>query len=319
MFVSTRPPQSQPDQGGGPRSPVTLATLRRMAALGEPFACLACYDAMSAMWCARAGAHVLLAGDSAAQVALGLPRTIDMPVEVAIHMTAALRRGAPGVFVMADMPFLTYHTSEADALKNAGRFMIEGMADCVKLEADASFAPVVRAMTRAGIPVCGHIGLRPQSVGLDGGYKAKGRTTGEIERLVADAVALEEAGAVLLLIEAAPEEATRAVLEATKAPLIGIGAGEACHGQILVLNDLVGLTPDPPAFVNPTGALGAGLESAVREWVGRVASRSAGGRRYTMRKETSDANRANPDQGIGRNSGPSLEEVKPRAGSTERL
>lgn len=262
---------------------VTLRTLRRMAKAGEPFACLTCYDATTARWLERAGVPVLLVGDTAAEVILGFDSTIQMPLDVLLALTAAVRRGAPTRYVMGDMPFLSYHASTDEALRNAGRFLTEGLADCVKLEADASFAPLVRSMTRAGIPVCAHVGSRPQLAALSGGYTAAGRTREELERIVSDAMALEQAGAVCLLVEASPPEVTEAILARTDAPLIGIGAGPACHGQILVFQDLMGLTERPPAFATPVAALGAEIERAGREWVERVARRAATEHRYEMR------------------------------------
>ena len=248
-----------------------------------PFACLTCYDATTARWLARAGVHVLLVGDTAAEMILGFTRTIDMPLDVLLALTAGVKRGAPDCVVMGDMPFMSYHTTEAEAVRNAGRFLVEGQADIVKLEADASFAPIVRAMTRTGIPVCGHVGSRPQSAALTGGYASAGRTAEEARCIVEDAVALEAAGAVMLLVEAVPDEVTRAILQATTVPLIGIGAGPSCHGQVLVLQDLLGMTDAPPRFAEPVATLGPAVQSAGEEWVKRVAQRRVGGVRYTMK------------------------------------
>ncbi len=253
-----------------------------MAAEGKPFACLTCYDATTARWLERAGVHVLLVGDTAAEMVLGFHRTIDMPLDVLIHLTAGVRRGSPATVVMADMPFLSYQLSEDDAVRNAGRFMVEGGADIVKLEADASFVSVVEKMSRAGIPVCAHIGSRPQRAALAGGYSSAGRTESEAARIVQDAVALQAAGAVMLLVEAVPDEVTARILRETSVPLVGIGAGVDCHGQVLVLQDLVGLTDRPPTFAEPVADLGVQLKRAGEEWVKRVAERRIGGRRYTM-------------------------------------
>lgn len=261
----------------------TLASLARMAAAGTPFACLTCYDATTARWLARGGVHVLLVGDTAAEMVLGLPRTIDMPLEVLLALTAGVKRGAPDVVVMGDMPFMSYHASEAEAIRNAGRFLTEGLADIVKLEADASFAPLVEKLTRAGIPICGHVGSKPQHVALTGGYSSAGRTAAEARRIIGDAVALERAGAKMLLVEAVPPEVTRAILDATTVPLIGIGAGTDCHGQVLVLQDLVGMTDRPPRFAEPAANLGRSFEDASREWVGRVTARRIGGQAYSMK------------------------------------
>jgi 3-methyl-2-oxobutanoate hydroxymethyltransferase len=271
------------------RAPVTLRTLARMAERGEAFACLTAYDATTARYLERAGVHVLLAGDSAAQVVLGLPRTIDAPLDFLITITAAVKRGAPRTIIMADMPFLSYHTSETDALRNAGRFMTEGQADIVKIEADASFAPLVARMTKAGIPVCAHIGFRPQLTALTGTPQADGRTPEAIERLVGDARALEDAGAVMLLIEAVPPEAGRAVVSQAGVPVIGIGAGDAPHGQILVVHDLLGMTDAPPRFAEPVAVLGPAIEQAGREWVARVAARKIGGASYAMKSQSPGA------------------------------
>jgi len=156
--------------------PVTLRTLRRMAERGEPFACLTCYDATTAHWLKRAGVHLMLVGDTAAEVVLGYDSTIHMPLNIAVALTAAVKRGAPSTVVMGDMPFMSYHTDEDDAVRNAARFLTEGRADLVKLEADASFAPLVAKMARAGIPVCGHVGAKPQHAALTAGYAAAGRT-----------------------------------------------------------------------------------------------------------------------------------------------
>lgn len=265
----------------GPRR-ITLRTLRHMAARHEPFACLAAYDATTARWLDRAGVHVLLAGDSAAQVVLGHARTIDISIDILIELTASLRRGAARALVMADMPFMSYHTSEADALRNAGRFMTEGLADVVKLEVDAGHSSLVMQMTRAGIPVCAHVGLRPQRVALDGQYRAAGRTAAEAAQVVADAVAMERAGAALLLVEAVPEVVARAIMERTTVPLIGIGAGPACHGQILVVHDMLGLSDSPPRFAEPVVNLGEQIKQAATDWVARVSRRESQGEGYAM-------------------------------------
>jgi len=253
-----------------------------MAAAGEPFACLTAYDATTARWLERAGVHLLLVGDSAAEVVLGFERTIDAPLEVMVALTAAVKRGAPRTLVMADMPFMSYHADDAEALRNAGRFLTEGRADMVKLEADASFAPLVARMTRAGIAVCAHVGSKPQQSSLRGGYGAAGRTADEAQQVLEDAMALERAGSVMLLVEAVPDEVGAELVRRASVPVIGIGAGSACHGQILVLQDVLGMTDRPPKFAEPTARLGEAIRDAAAEWVRRVADRSIGGRRLAM-------------------------------------
>jgi 3-methyl-2-oxobutanoate hydroxymethyltransferase len=264
---------------------VSLKSLRAMAASGEAFACLTCYDATMARWLARAGVHVLLVGDTAAEVVLGLRRTIDMPFDVLLALTAGVKRGAPDRVVMGDMPFMSYQADESEGVRNAGRFLTQGMADIVKVEADASFAPLVEKMTRAGVPVCAHVGSLPQRAALTSGYARAGKTPHDAQRIVDDAVSLEQAGAVMLLIEAVPEEVTRAVLDATTAPLIGIGAGPTCHGQVLVLQDVLGMSENPPPFASVLGDLGSRVECVAREWVSLVAQRRVGARRDDAGRE----------------------------------
>lgn len=257
-----------------------------MARSGEPFSCLTCYDATTARWLDRAGVHVLLVGDTAAEVILGYPSTIHMPLDVSLALTAGVKRGAPSALVMGDMPFMSYQASPDDAVRNAGRFMTEGLADVVKLEADASYAPLVARMAAAGVPVCGHVGCRPQSVHLTGGYASTGRTAESARKVVADARALADAGAVMLLVEAVPGEVADEIIAATALPLIGIGAGRSCHGQILVLQDLLGLTQWQPGFATPLASLGPAIESAAKEWVSRVTARNVTDHRYEMKEES---------------------------------
>jgi 3-methyl-2-oxobutanoate hydroxymethyltransferase len=254
-----------------------------MAEAGEPFACLTCYDATTARWLEAAGVHVLLVGDTAAEVILGLPGTIHMPLEVSLALTAGVKRGAPNTLVMGDMPFLSYQADDAEAIRNAGRFLTEGLADAVKIEADASFAPLVQKMARAGIPIVGHVGCKPQHAALTGGYKSRGRTAEDAQRVLDDARALEEAGAVMLLVEAVPDEVGAALTKQARVPVIGIGAGPAPHGQILVVQDLLGLSHWQPGFATPIAQIGAEIQRAAAEWVARVARRETTDHRYRMK------------------------------------
>lgn len=262
---------------------ITIGTLKAMAAAGTPFACLTCYDATMARWLERGGVHVLLVGDTAAEVVLGFERTIDMPLEVLLALTAAVKRGAPTRLVMGDMPFMSFGADDAEGIRNAGRFLTEGLADIVKVEADRTMAPLIAKMVRAGVPICGHVGSHPQRAALTGGYAAAGRTAEEAERIVEDAVALEQAGCQLLLVEAVPPEVTEAIMARTRVPLIGIGAGPACHGQVLVLHDLLGLSDRPPRFAEPVDEIGRKVAMAGAEWTRRVAARQIGGQEYRMR------------------------------------
>lgn len=291
------------------RAPVTIRTLASMRERGEVFACLTCYDATTARILERAGVHVLLVGDTAAQVILGLERTIDMPLEVALALTAGVKRGAPNTCVMGDMPFMSYQASPDDAARNAGRFLTQGLADVVKIEADRTLAPLVDRLTRMGVPICGHLGCKPQASAVTSGYRAAGRTAEEARQIVRDARELQDAGAVLLLLEAVPDEVTREVLGATSIPVIGIGAGPECHGQVLVLQDLLGLTDDPPRFALPVATLAPSIHDAAAEWVRRVGGRRIGGQRYTM-KPGEAAKLASP--------GSQTRPAPPGAGATDR-
>lgn len=277
------PPAPLPKPNPPRSGTVTIRTIRRMAQAGEKFACLTCYDATTARWLERAGVPILLVGDTAAEMILGYDRTIDMPLDVQLALTAAVKRGAPNTLVMGDMPFMSYQADEASAMKNAARFLTDGRADVVKLEVDASYAGLVAKMTRAGIPIVAHIGSKPQHAMLSGGYGSKGRSAAEAIDIVRDAIALEAAGAVMLLIEAVPDEVATEVLKRIRVPLIGIGAGTACHGQVLVIHDLLGLTDAPPRFAAQVASLGPAIEAAGKEWVSRVHASTIGGTRYTMR------------------------------------
>ncbi|MAY73972.1 MAG: 3-methyl-2-oxobutanoate hydroxymethyltransferase [Phycisphaerae bacterium] len=274
--------RSQGDAPGTARKPITLRAIAEMARKGERFACLTAYDFTTARWLERAGVHLLLAGDSAANVVLGFDDTIHMPLDFAVTITAAVKRGAARTVVMADMPFMSFHASDEDAVRNAGRFMTEGLADIVKFEVDRSHAPTIERVTRSGIPVCAHIGTRPQMAAMTSGPRASGRSAESALELIEAARAMEGAGASMLLIEAVPAEVAQAVVESVGVPVIGIGAGPACHGQILVVNDLLGLTDSPPRFAAPVASLGAAIQEAGRAWVRNVAASDIGGSGYSM-------------------------------------
>jgi 3-methyl-2-oxobutanoate hydroxymethyltransferase len=284
------PPPAKPSAAGeqaatGIAKPVTLRSIAKWTSQGEKFACLTCYDATTARWLQQAGVPVLLVGDTAAEMILGLPGTIHAPLDFLLTLTAAVKRGAPNCFVIGDMPFMSYQADEAEGIRNAGRFMTQGSADAVKLEVDRSFAPLVDKMARAGVPVVAHIGARPQQAKLHGGYGSAGRTADEARQVVADAVAMQEAGAVMLLIEACPNEVSQRIVEKIRIPLIGCGGGPACHGQIVVLQDLLGLTTWQPAFAQPVAHLGEPLMAAARKWVQNVRSGELGEHPYRMTDE----------------------------------
>jgi len=252
---------------------------------GEPFASLTCYDATTARWLERAGVPLLLVGDSAAEVVLGHTGTVHAPLEFMITITAAVKRGAPKALVMADMPFMSYQAEDGEALRNAGRFMTEGAADLVKLEVDGRFTGLIEKMARAGIPVCAHLGLKPQQLKYLGGYRMAGRTAEAARTLVAEAVRMQEAGATMLLLEATPAEVAARIVEKTSIPVIGCGAGPACHGQIVVLQDILGMTDRQPSFAQPMASLGEQIRSTAARWVEQVRHRDLGEHPYRMPDE----------------------------------
>ena len=263
----------QPSSPPGLPERITLRDLRRWRRDDVVFPCLTAYDATMARWLARAGVPVMLVGDSAAEVVLGLPSTTHAPLEFLLQITAAVRRGAPNAFVVGDMPFMSYHLDEHEAVANAARFMVEGNADAVKLEADARFAPVFERLSRAGVPAIAHVGCLPQQVHLYGGYKVAGRTAESARRVVEDARTLVAAGAVAVLAEATTAETAAKVVEAVDVPVIGCGAGPACHGQIVVTQDILGLSDWQPSFAGKEGRIGPSVQVVVEQWCEKVRRR----------------------------------------------
>ncbi len=251
---------------------ITLDTLRQMRSRGEPVAMLTCYDYPLARLLAGAGVHILLVGDSAAMTVLGEDSTIHATMDFMLTITRAVRRGAPHAFVLGDMPFASYATPDI-AVANAARLLTQGHADAVKLECDGGHAAIIAAMHAAGIPTCAHLGLLPQRAAQQGGYKARGRSIPEADRLVADATALWRAGADMLLLEAVPDVVSARVVDAVACPVWGCGAGPSCHGHVVVLHDLLGFTHKPPRFVQPLADVPAVVVQAVEQYVTAVKSR----------------------------------------------
>lgn len=267
-------------------SPVTLRTLQQFAARGERFACLTAYDATTARHLERAGIPLLLVGDTAAEMVLGLPGTIHAPLDLLLMLTAAVKRGASNTFVMGDMPFMSYQCDDSEGIRNAGRFLTEGTADAVKLEVDGTFTGLVSQMNRAGIPVCAHVGSRPQRAKHDGGYRAAGRTKVEAAKIVEDAIRLEDAGACLLLVEATPAEVSEEIVRRTSVPVIGCGGGPACHGQIVVTQDIFGLTDWQPSFAKPIADIASAVQAAAIRWKTMVAAADLDEHPYVMIDES---------------------------------
>jgi 3-methyl-2-oxobutanoate hydroxymethyltransferase len=254
--------------------PVTLSALRKMAAGGQAIPVLTCYDATTARWLDRAGIPVLLVGDTAGPMMLGEPSTIFAPLDFMLTITAAVKRAAERCFVMGDMPFMSYQADRVEAIRNAGRFMTEGRADAVKLEVDGGQVDLVRDLSRAGVPVVAHLGLRPQRVACEAGYHVAGKTALEARALVEQAERFEEAGAVMLLIEATPAEVSRRIVQKVRLPVIGCGAGPDCHGHVVVLHDLLGLTDWQPSFARPMASVGQAIRQAAEAWATQVRNKA---------------------------------------------
>jgi len=244
-----------------------------MRARRQPIAMLTCYDFPTAQTLAAAGVHILLVGDSAANTVLGLASTREIPVDFLMTITAAVRRGAPNSFVMADMPHLGMATADT-ALTTATRFMRECQADAVKVECTGADLPMIQSLLAAGIPVCAHLGLLPQRVTDPEGYRAQGRTTAEAQRIIGDAILMRRAGAQLLLLEAVPDEVSAAVVAQVDCPVLGCGAGPSCDGHVIVWHDLLGFNPRPPRFAQPLADAPALLTEAAKTYVQEVASRA---------------------------------------------
>ncbi|MBO7146730.1 MAG: 3-methyl-2-oxobutanoate hydroxymethyltransferase [Lentisphaeria bacterium] len=220
---------------------ITVSTLRKMKLEGQKIVMLTAYDAPTAALASQCGIDLLLVGDSLGMAVLGYDSTLPVTMEDCLHHCKAVRRGAPDAFIVGDMPFMSCHTSERDALLNAARFIQEAKCDAVKIEGDIALAPTVERMVHAGIPVMGHVGLLPQHIKTAGGYRIAGKTEDTAARVIADAKAMEEAGAFAVVLECVPAELGKRVTEELSIPTIGIGAGADCSGQVQVVHDILGL------------------------------------------------------------------------------
>ncbi len=244
---------------------VTMPALAEMKRQGKPICALTAYDYATSRLVDEAGVDVVLVGDSLAMVVLGHDNTLAVTVDEMVHHTRAVRRAVRRALVVADMPFGSYHTTVAEGVANAMRFVKEAGAEAVKIEGPR--VDVVHALTAAEIPVIGHLGLTPQSVHRMGGYRVQARTAETIAQLTSDAHALERAGAGALVLEGVPREVAAAITGELSIPTIGIGAGPDCDGQILVFHDLVNLTFAPPAkFVRRYGDAAALFREAVEHY-----------------------------------------------------
>lgn len=224
-----------------PRRKITIPRLTEMKAQGEKISFLTAYDYPTARLQDQAGIEMILVGDSAAMCMLGHDTTLSITMDEMVTLSGAVTRGAKHAFVVGDLPYMSYQPSDRDAVLNAGRLLAEGGVDAVKLEGGVRMAGRVEAITEAGIPVMGHIGLTPQAHTQLGGFRSQGRSTDSALQLVRDAEAIEAAGAFSILVEAVPCEVAEAIVQRLTIPVLSIGAGSACDGQLLIVHDVLGL------------------------------------------------------------------------------
>ena len=249
---------------------VRIAHLGDRKRRGEKFAVLTAYDATIARLLERAGVDVLLVGDSVATAVLGYDTTLPVTLDVMIHHTAAVVRGTERALVIADMPFLTYQVSPSEAVRNAGRLLKDAGAAAVKIEGGQSVIDVVRRLVDVGIPVMGHLGVLPQSVNQQSGYRQRGGNPAEAEVIFTDALALRDAGAFALVLEAVPADLAANITVSIDIPTVGIGAGPDCDGQVLVSADLLGLHDRIPPFARKYADLSAIIVNAASAFVADV-------------------------------------------------
>jgi 3-methyl-2-oxobutanoate hydroxymethyltransferase len=263
---------TQLQQRGMDQPPVNVSTLQQMKTDSQPIACLTAYDASFASLVDQAGTDLVLVGDSLGMVVQGHDTTVPVTVDDMIYHSQLVSRGLSRAFLVTDMPFMSY-TSPDQALENSVRLMQEGAAMMVKLEGGSSQVAIVEYLTRHDIPVCAHIGLKPQSVHKIGGFKVQGRDKGQAKTMIEDALSLQDAGADIVLLECVPNEVGQAVTEVLDVPVIGIGAGPHVDGQILVLYDALGITQGRmPRFVKDFLAESASIPDALSNYVEAVKS-----------------------------------------------
>jgi 3-methyl-2-oxobutanoate hydroxymethyltransferase len=277
---------------GEPRQKITVASLREKKIQHQPITCLTAYDYATARLVDEAAIDIILVGDSLAQTMLGYENTLSVTVDEMLHHTRAVRRGVKHAFLIADMPYGSYHVGADEAVKNATRFVKEGGAEAVKIEGGEKRSDLIRRIIDAEIPVAGHIGLTPQSVNVMSGYKVQGKSLSAIEQLMRDSVALDRAGVACIVLEGIPREVAAMITAEVSTPTIGIGAGPECDGQVLVIHDILNLTFAPAAkFVRRYGDAAALITDAVQTFRADVISRQypADSESYHLPKETQQA------------------------------
>jgi len=257
------------------RKKVTTRTFREKKERGEPITMLTAYDYPTALAMDQVGVDSILVGDSLAMVVLGYENTLPVTMEEMLHHCRAVSRGAKTALLVGDMPFMSYQVSVEEALRNAGRFLKEGNMDAVKLEGGRERADAIRAITGAGIPVMGHLGLTPQSVHQLGGFRAQAKTAVAAKRLLEDALLLEEAGCFSIVLESVPARLATLVSQRLHIPTIGIGAGVGCDGQVLVTHDLLGLFDRfTPKFVKKYADFHTAMQNAFANYLEDVQTKA---------------------------------------------
>lgn len=249
----------------------TVTDFYKMKENAEKITMITAYDFPSAKLVEKSGADILLVGDSLGMVVLGYESTVPVTMEDMIHHSKAARRGAPNTFIVSDMPFGSYHISDSETVRNGARFLQESNANAIKLE--GPFPEKIKLLTAAGIPVVAHLGLTPQSVGVLGGYKVQGKTASDAEKMLNDAIAVQDAGAIMLVLECVPKELSAHISSHLQIPVIGIGAGVEADGQVLVYHDIVQYGIERTAkFVKTYANVNAITEEALSHFINDVKS-----------------------------------------------
>jgi 3-methyl-2-oxobutanoate hydroxymethyltransferase len=278
--MSTLPPNPNIQAA---RKKITTQAIRQKKERGEPITMLTGYDYPMALALDQAGIDAILVGDSLGMVVLGYENTLPVTMEEMLHHCRAVARGAKSALLIGDMPFMSYQVSIEEAVRNAGRFLQEGGMEAVKLEGGGERANAVRAIVGAGIPVMGHLGLIPQSINMLGGFRPQGRSAESAEKLLQDAILLEEAGCFSLVLESVPGRLAEMVSKRISIPTIGIGAGIGCDGQVLVTHDLLGLFDRfTPKFVRKYANLHDEMENAFKAFIADVQEHNFPAKEHTV-------------------------------------
>ena len=281
--MANKPQKEAPVYAADTKKPVTVATLLDMKRKGLKIAMLTAYDFPTARIAEEAGVDVVLVGDSVAMTKLGYDSTLPVTMDEMMHHVKAVKRGLSRALLVADMPYLSYELDAKTAALNAGRFLKEGGAHAVKLEGGMEVAPIIKELIKVNVPVFGHVGLTPQAVNRLGGYKVQGRKPQDAERILTEARVLEGAGVCAVVLECVPDELAKEITKRLQVPTIGIGAGAHCDGQVLVSDDLLGLTEGTPhKFVKRYADLRAASVAAVSDYCREVRDGSFPGPEHTF-------------------------------------